>query len=174
VVTVTGIFTRREDVHMPDDFTDKQAAFIQEYLIDLNATQAAIRAGYSADTAAQIGYENLRKPDIAQAIAEALAERSQRTQITQDYVLNTVLETIERCRQAVPVLDRKGAPVLVETRDGSVAPAYVFDAKSIINGAKLLGEHIGAFKQHVELTGKNGAPLSPPAVHVYLPTNGRD
>jgi hypothetical protein len=50
----------------------------------------AIRVGYSKDTAAQIGYENLRKPEIADALGKALAERSQRTQITQDYVLDTV------------------------------------------------------------------------------------
>lgn len=139
--------------------TAKQKSFIQEYLIDLNATQAAIRAGYSPDTAGQMGYENLKKPEIAQAIAEALAERSQRTQITQDYVLSTLLETIERCRQAVPVLDRKGAAVMIENKDGEIVPAYMFDAKNIISGAKLLGEHIGTFKQRIELTGKDGKPI---------------
>ena len=52
--------------------TEKQKKFVEEYLIDLNATQAAIRAGYSVDTASQIGYENLRKPEIVEAIASAL------------------------------------------------------------------------------------------------------
>jgi phage terminase small subunit len=139
--------------------TDKQRLFVQEYLIDLNATQAAIRAGYSKDTAAQIGYENLRKPEIAQAIASALAEREQRTQITQDYVLSAVVETVERSRQAVPVLDRKGLPVLIENRDGEIVPAYVFDAKAVLAGAKMLGEHIGIFKQRIEHTGKDGAAI---------------
>lgn len=67
--------------------TPKQALFVQEYLVDLNATQAAIRAGYSQDTARAIGCENLTKPDIADAIASAQAERSARTEITQDMVL---------------------------------------------------------------------------------------
>src|SRR5262249_54511607 len=53
--------------------TDKQTRFVAEYLVDLNATQAAIRAGYSRKTAEQQGYENLRKPQIAAAIAEAQA-----------------------------------------------------------------------------------------------------
>src|SRR3546814_8117 len=67
--------------------TDKQRRFVEEYLVDLNATQAAIRAGYSKKTAASIGEENLRKPDIAKAIQEAQAARSKRTEITQDQVL---------------------------------------------------------------------------------------
>lgn len=67
--------------------TDKQRRFVEEYLVDLNATQAAIRAGYSAATAGAIGYENLTKPGIADAIAEAQAERSRRTGITSDRVL---------------------------------------------------------------------------------------
>lgn len=65
----------------------RQLRFVDEYLIDLNATQAAIRSGYSKKTAAQIGEENLRKPEISAAVQKAQAERSQRTQITQDAVL---------------------------------------------------------------------------------------
>ena len=67
--------------------TEKQARFVAEYLVDLNATQAAIRAGYSEKTAEVIGYENLRKPQIAEAINHAKAVRSERTEITQDMVL---------------------------------------------------------------------------------------
>lgn len=67
--------------------TPKQEAFVREYLIDLNATQAAIRAGYSARTARQIGDENLSKPDIAAAVKKAMDERVARTEITQDMVL---------------------------------------------------------------------------------------
>lgn len=67
--------------------TDKQRRFVDEYLVDLNATQAAIRAGYSQKTAASIGEENLRKPDIAKAVQDAQAARAHRTEITQDMVL---------------------------------------------------------------------------------------
>lgn len=73
---------------MPNEnLTDKQQRFVEEYLIDLNATQAAIRAGYSEDTARQSGYENLTKLYIAEAIAGAKAERSKRTQVTADKVV---------------------------------------------------------------------------------------
>ena len=65
----------------------KQQRFVEEYLIDLNATQAAIRAGYSPKTATAIASENLSKPRISAAIACAMAERSKRTGITQDRIL---------------------------------------------------------------------------------------
>ena len=72
---------------MAKKLTKKQQLFVDEYLIDLNATQAAIRAGYSVDTAAAIGCENLTKPNIQQAIAERMAERSKRTGVNQDRVV---------------------------------------------------------------------------------------
>ncbi len=84
--------------------TPKQQAFVAEYLVDLNATQAAIRAGYSKRTASETGYENLRKPHIAAAITAGQAQRAARTEITQDYVLTSIRDTIERCKQAEPVL----------------------------------------------------------------------
>lgn len=67
--------------------TAKQQRFVDEYLIDLNATQAAIRAGYSPSTAKDIGCQNLAKLNISEAIDKALAARSRRTGITQDRVL---------------------------------------------------------------------------------------
>lgn len=67
--------------------TPKQLRFVEEYLLDLNATQAAIRAGYSARTAATIGYELRSNPEVAAAIKAAKAERSLRTQIEADDVL---------------------------------------------------------------------------------------
>lgn len=67
--------------------TAKQELFVQEYLVDLNATQAAIRAGYSEKTAYSIGQENLKKPEIQEYIQTLMEERSKRTEITADMVL---------------------------------------------------------------------------------------
>lgn len=67
--------------------TAKQQRFCEEYIVDLNATQAAIRAGYSPNTASETGYENLRKPQIAEHIQELMDKRSERTEITADMVL---------------------------------------------------------------------------------------
>ncbi|KUJ83424.1 terminase small subunit [Microbulbifer flavimaris] len=72
--------------------THKQTLFVEEYLIDLNATQAAIRAGYSSTTARQIAAENLSKPDIAEAINHGIAKRLQRTRTSADGVLQRLVE----------------------------------------------------------------------------------
>ncbi|MGO0683487.1 terminase small subunit [Pseudomonas fulva] len=127
--------------------TAKQQRFVDEYLKDLNATQAAIRAGYSQKTAASIGQENLRKPEIEKALREATQERSQRTAITQDYVLAGIVEVVERCRQVAPVLDRSGEQILVETPTGELAPAFEFDAKNVLKGLELLGKHLNLFSE---------------------------
>lgn len=71
----------------PEDLTDKQAAFVAEYLIDLNATQAAIRAGYSANTAEAQGSRLLSNVKVAEAVRSALDARARRTEITADRVL---------------------------------------------------------------------------------------
>lgn len=67
--------------------TPKQKRFVDEYLVSLNATQAAIRAGYSAKTARKIGQENLTKPDIQSCISERLTKLKESTEITQEKVL---------------------------------------------------------------------------------------
>ena len=72
--------------------TPKQAAFITEYLVDRNATQAAIRAGYSARTAASIGEENLRKPDIRTAIDDALRRLTEATMTEAEWVRRRLRE----------------------------------------------------------------------------------
>lgn len=69
------------------ELTPKQRAFVREYLIDLNATQAAIRAGYSEKAARSVAAENLTKPNIASAIDAAMKLRAERTDITADRVL---------------------------------------------------------------------------------------
>lgn len=72
--------------------TPKQELFVKEYLVDLNATQAAIRAGYSAKTARKIGQENLTKPDIAERVKQALDARKEKVDITAERVLKELAE----------------------------------------------------------------------------------
>lgn len=68
--------------------TEKQKQFVEEYLIDLNATQAAIRAGYSKKMADKIGHQLLGKTRVKQAIQDAIEDRQKRTQVTSDRVLH--------------------------------------------------------------------------------------
>lgn len=87
--------------------TAKQSLFVKEYLVDLNATQAAIRAGYSKKTAASIGDENLRKPAIKEALDKAIKKRADKVEITAE----KVLRDLEDARIAARA-DRQFAPAI--------------------------------------------------------------
>ena len=75
--------------------TPKQQRFVDEYLIDLNATQSAIRAGYSPKTAEQQGFQLLKKTSVSEAIEQAQQERQNRTLVTQDDVIRGLLTEAE-------------------------------------------------------------------------------
>ncbi len=135
------------------NLTPKQQRFVDEYLIDLNATQAAIRAGYSPRTARQIGQENLSKPVIAAAISAAKRERAEATKIDAEYVLKRLHQIVERCLQEVkPALHSKTRQPMKD-EDGNAL--YTFNAAGANQALALLGKHtdIGAFKDHSEISG---------------------
>lgn len=117
--------------------TPKQAAFVREYLVDLNATQAAERAGYSAATAQQMGAENLSKPLIREAIEAGKAERASRVEMTADDVLRGLL--LEARREG----------------EGSSHGARV-------RAWETLGKHLGMFAERskVEVSGDVNVSLS--------------
>ncbi|WP_336747882.1 terminase small subunit [Pantoea vagans] len=86
--------------------TDKQELFAREYLKDLNATQAAIRAGYSEKSAAAQGCENLIKPNVAERIIELKKERNDEVGIDASYVLRRLVEIDQM--DAADILDDEG------------------------------------------------------------------
>ena len=140
--------------------TAKQKRFIEEYLIDLNATQAAIRAGYSPESAKEIGCENLTKPNIKAAIDKAMAERSRRTGISQDRVLQELAKIAFVNPTDVINMDEatiKGdanredtaaiASVKVKTiptEDGDIMEREVKICDKL-KALELLGKHLGMF-----------------------------
>jgi phage terminase small subunit len=138
--------------------TAKQARFVDEYLVDLNATQAAVRAGYSKRTARQTGAENLSKPYIAAAIAERQEIRAERTEVTQDYVVENLAEVVERCMQRAPVMVRAGNRV-VQATDEDGNHVWTFDARGAVSALGLLSKHTGGFTTKHEVTGKDGGPI---------------
>jgi len=92
------------------EFTPKQKRFCEEYMVDLNATKAAIRAGYSKKTAYSIGQENLKKNVIRRYIHDSMIARSLRTQVTADRVLQELAkiafaEKGEKTRDKLKALD---------------------------------------------------------------------
>jgi len=139
--------------------TPKQALFVKEYLVDLNATQAAIRAGYSEKTAGVIGPENLAKPCIKDAIKEQLDKRMNKVEITAEYVLSTIKNTIERCAQAEQVIDK----------DGSPTGEYRFDSAAVLKGSELLGKYLKLFTDKTEVSNPDGTMR--PKVSIYKIVN---
>jgi len=121
--------------------TAKQAAFVEEYLVDLNATAAAIRAGYSAKSARKVGSNLLTLPHVQAAIEEAMAERRERVEVTQDYVLARLKAEAE--------LKGKGASHVGRIR-----------------ALELLGKHLGMFTEKREISGPNGTPLTSPEITI--------
>lgn len=84
---------------MPKTMTNKQEMFCREYLVDLNATQAAIRAGYSEKTAGVIGDENLKKPNIQNFIRAMMDKRAEKVELTAEYILDGIIENTDKCKQ---------------------------------------------------------------------------
>ena len=126
--------------------TDKQKRFITEYLIDLSATQAAIRAGYSAKTAYSIGQRLLKNVEVKEAINSAIKEREARTEITADYVLTNLREIVERCMQKQPVFT-KGE----QATDEQGRNVWTFNARDAIKALELLGKNLGLFIDKTEI-----------------------
>ncbi len=159
--------------------TPKQQRFVDEYLIDLNARQAAIRAGYSENAAKEQGYENLTKPHIAEAIAEAMAVRSERTKIDADWVLARLAG--EATADLADLYDKNGGlkPITewpLVWRQGLVAGLDVDeefkDGEKLgqvtkvklsdrLKRVELIGKHVDvqAFAERHEHTGKGGGPV---------------
>lgn len=138
---------------MGRQLTPRQAAFIREYLVDLNATQAAIRAGYSARTARAQGHRLLTDADIRQAITEAQEQRSERTGITADYVLSNIKEVAERCMQRAPVMVRGKGGQWVQATDEEGRHVWRFDSRGAVAALDLLGRHLKLFTDKIEHSG---------------------
>lgn len=113
---------------MAGKLTLKQELFVAEYLVDLNATQAAIRAGYSKKSARKIGEENRTKPDIAKAIQAAIDKRAAKSERTAADVLKDIQGVTQEARKAG-------------------------DVRSALKGLELEGKHLGMFTDKVNLSG---------------------
>lgn len=150
--------------------TDKQKEFVRQYLVDLNATQAAIRAGYSVKTAYRQGADLLQKTSIREAIEKAQAKRARRVEVTQDYVLSNLVEVVERTMQRAPVTDRKGEQVT----DEEGRAVWTFDAKGANRALELLGKHLGIFtdKIRAEVSGPDGGPMASEIVVRFVEPGG--
>lgn len=126
--------------------TAKQQRFCDEYLIDLNATQAAIRAGYSKKTAYSIGDENLKKPEIKKYIADRMAEKEAALIADQDEVLKYLTSVLRGKTQSEVVVVEGTGEGCSEARTMQKAP----DEKERLKAAELLGKRYGLYTDKVE------------------------
>lgn len=148
--------------------TKKQKRFVEEYLIDLNATQAAIRAGYkagNAQRASEIGAQLLQNTQVSDAINKAMAERSRRTGVSADRVVMELAKIA--FVNATDVIDHKTATVKDGASPDDTAAIQSVKVKTFgedglerevkmadkIRALELLGKHLGMFKDKLELSG---------------------
>lgn len=115
---------------------EKQKQFCEEYIIDLNGTQAAIRAGYSKKTARAIANELLTKLDVQEYICELKNKRSERVKYSQDELMCDILEVKNRCMQANPVLDK----------EGNETGIWKFDSNGANKALDMLAKHVGFYE----------------------------
>lgn len=126
--------------------TAKMQRFCDEYLIDLNATQAAIRAGYSEKTAYSIGQENLKKPEIKNYIDQRMAEKEAALIADQDEVLKYLTSVLRGETQSEVVVVEGCGFGNSEARTMQKAP----DEKERLKAAELLGKRYGLYTEKVE------------------------
>lgn len=136
--------------------TNKQEMFCREYIIDFNATRAALAAGYSEKSAYQIGSENLNKVEIQAFLSELMQARNERVQIDADYVLKQAVKLHERCMQEVKPMIKGGEQQVDE--DGNLL--FVFDSMGAKASLELIGKHtdVNAFKERIDHT-SNGKDI---------------
>ena len=145
--------------------TDKQKRFVEEYLVDLNATQAAIRAGYSEQTSYSIGQRLLKKVEVQEAIQQAQNKRSERTQITQDEVIRRLIENVDIS------MGKKATVITIPSKSenggvvGNDVAQFVYEPSAANKALELLGKHLGIFKDGVDIT-SGGKPLQPTIIEL--------
>lgn len=126
--------------------TAKQRRFCNEYLIDLNATQAAIRAGYSEKNARNIASENLAKPNIKAYIDERMAEKESQLIATQDEVLKYLTSVLRGESQSTEIVVEGTGDGCSEARTLKKEPSE----KDRLRAAELLGKRYGIYTDKVE------------------------
>lgn len=165
--------------------TDKQTAFVREYLVDLNATQAAIRAGYSERTAYSVGQRLLKNVEIQRAVAAAQAKRARRVEITADRVVAELAKIAFSdprdlmewgpdgvvLRPSAELSDDQAASVAEVAENNAGLRLKKHDK---VKALELLGRHIGIFTDKVkaEVSGPDGGPVASEIVVRFVEPDG--
>lgn len=159
-----------------DELTSKQDLFCREYLIDLNATQAAIRAGYSKETAGAIGHENLKKPEIQRRISSYMRDRMKRVEVSQEMVIRELCKIAFANIKEFLHLDENGNTMFIDFDEVDSDKATAISEVTVMytpagnkktkmkmhdkmEALKLIGQHLGMFKIGIDAT-TGGKPFT--------------
>jgi phage terminase small subunit len=113
--------------------TAKMERFVEEYMIDLNASEAVVRAGYKTRNKNKMGAELLRHPLVRQKVDELKGERRDRLELTSDYVINKLVDIVEKTERGNPT--------------------------AALRGLELLGKHLGLYRDKQEISGPDGGAI---------------
>jgi len=136
--------------------TPKQQRFVEEYLVDLNASAAARRAGYSERTAFRSGQECMQKPAIVAAIAAKRAALSEQTGLTVSRVMADIAKVKADAMQLVT--------------DPETGVQSMLSHKDALKALELEGKHLGAFTDRMQVSGANGGPLLVQRIEIHALT----
>ena len=136
---------------LANGLSDRERRFCEEYVIDYNASRAAISVGYSEGCAGQMAYAILQTPEAKEYVNLLRRQQTIRSKVNADYVLEAIVETLERCRQDIrPVHVKGGGVAVVQDKEGNPANAFKFDAKNVLKAAELLGKSLSMFTDVVD------------------------
>lgn len=131
------------------ELTLKQERFCVEYLVDYNATQAAIRAGYGEKSAGNQAHRLMKNDEVLARVRELQAEKVERLCITTDNVVLRLVDTLDKCMRPIPVTEW-------DYEEKKMVPTgeYTFDSRGATKCLELLGKHLGMFEEKVNLNAK--------------------
>lgn len=143
--------------------------FVDAYVETGDLGASATASGYKGKRASRRGWELKQIREVVLAIEERRAEAIEAAGRSAASILKNIGETLDRCMQHSPVIDKLGHQVMIETPAGDLAAAFTFDAKNALKAAELLGEFHKLFVKRHEFAGPGGAPLPAPTLGITFP-----
>lgn len=145
------------------ELTDKQRRFCEEYVADFNGCQAAIRAGYSKNSAKEQASRLLTNDNVSEYVKKLIDELSDKTKLNHEWVLKRFRDISDRCMQAVPVMEFDSVnKVMVQSTDEDGKGIWEFDSSGANKSTEMIGKHLGFFEKDNE----QSRPITSPVINV--------
>lgn len=155
--------------------TEQQKLFAEEFAKDFKKRDAAIRAGYAEKSAHVAANRLLNNDKILELVNRYVNERKKKNELNFQYVIDKIMETIERCSELQPITDFFGNKIIIEVGEGEdkkeLAAVCGFDAKNVLKGCELLGKHLAMFTENINsrIVDKEGNDVDEITIRVLRP-----